>query len=621
MKLTPFLRKIKAKSTVKTSKKPLFYTLTTFFLINLVVLVVAALIALGIDVDHCYYHNFFEAFGTGSVKWMVAANSVLSFTQEGCAYNWQLTVLCGVVVGIEMILFSGVIVATVTNALKAYVDKKMSAKGELALEDHIVILNWNNKVPDMIINMCVGNIKSPIIILSPRSKDEILNEINSAIAVSKFRNSKLKINVLIRTGNPLLHSELSDIGVEHCNQIFVMSNDSICKGDSTAITNSDLESLKIVLALNDFNLRAKTKIVVETETFETKQRIDQVISRLGGLKERNIMAVSFNHKLGQILAEAIIEPELAKTYTRLLSYEGSEFYSVPSLSVDEYLDNYTNALPILNLRSLFILAEDKNKLMNKRSEPLKDYQQVKIIEKPFASKFMIFTIGDNQKRKYLLENLEIFKKQSKGNVQYVDCGLIVDDNTINKINEAIGNKDIDCIKILILSNDVTNNESLDSNVFVNLLELYTKVKESPKVNYVTEILDNKNFRSIMRLNIENAIVSNKLISFLLVQMAFNDNASEFFEAMFKVNTLGNKDDFDINVKAANEVLNTKGVKYTSYIDLVRSIYYSSNKKIMPIGLIRLDENKKKQYIYFNEQLDDKIDFEFKADDRLMYVIY
>ena len=135
-KLKSLLIKIKAKATLATYQKPLFVTILTLLFINLLVLVISSIIAVSLDGEF-FNHNFFSAFAT-SCKWMLSPNSI---TQLDPTTQINLMLLAAVVIAIEMILFSGAIVATLTTALKTFVDKKSQAKGKINIENHFVILN------------------------------------------------------------------------------------------------------------------------------------------------------------------------------------------------------------------------------------------------------------------------------------------------------------------------------------------------------------------------------------------------------------------------------------------------------------------------------------------------
>ena len=104
-----------------------------------------------------------------------------------------------------------------------------------------------------------------------------------------------------------------------------MSREDMTVGDDENITNYDLYSLKIMLALGNFNINPNCNIVVETDAESTKNKIENLSKTIKNLQNKSIIPVSFNRKIGQIIAQTVISPELANIYLELLSFEGSEF--------------------------------------------------------------------------------------------------------------------------------------------------------------------------------------------------------------------------------------------------------------------------------------------------------
>ena len=201
--------KIKAKSTMKTYQKPLLVTLVALLVINFIILLGASAIAFAID-NNKYHGDFFKgrfaAAFVNSVKWMIAPNSILEYDTE----HLSMMVLAAIVIVVEMVLFSGAIVAMVTTSLRSYIDKKSKAKGKIVLSNHFVILNWNSKVPDIIFNLMQKGFQNNIVILSNQTKDYIESEIKSLFLANDV-TQKYKANLIIKEGDSLLRGNLDDI--------------------------------------------------------------------------------------------------------------------------------------------------------------------------------------------------------------------------------------------------------------------------------------------------------------------------------------------------------------------------------------------------------------------------
>lgn len=135
------IARTKSLISIKTYKRPQVYVILLMLLINIIILLVAAFIATIIDSN---YTSFIDALANGSVKWMLTPNAILQIE------NPQTLILAVVVLIIGMVLFTGVIIALTTNAIKDYVGNKKSGSGKVFMENHIVILNWNSKVPELV---------------------------------------------------------------------------------------------------------------------------------------------------------------------------------------------------------------------------------------------------------------------------------------------------------------------------------------------------------------------------------------------------------------------------------------------------------------------------------------
>ena len=396
--------KIKAKSTLKTYQKPLIVTIIKLLLINLIVLIIAAIIALTIDNNGKYFGgNFFKAFIT-AVKWMISVHSINNYDVND---DLKIMILAVAVIAIGMILFSGAIIATLTAAIRVYIDKKSKAKGKIILENHFVILNYNGKVPDIVYNLMCKNFKHNIVILSHKDKDYITTEIESVISNYDISKKKKKINVIVKEGNPLLRGNLEDISIDKASNIVIVSREDMTHGDDENISNSDLLTLKIMLALGNFNISKNCNIVVELDSEETKDKIEDLSKTITNLKNKSIIPVSFNKKIGQIIAQTIIEPLMANIYLELLSFDGYEFYSFNNAGVEGYLANYNNAIPIIKYHKLFVFAEDEKDISKKRDKPYKTNRKLILVDNEKHDDFTVFVIGDNKKRQFIIDNLKL----------------------------------------------------------------------------------------------------------------------------------------------------------------------------------------------------------------------
>ncbi|MCR5742009.1 MAG: hypothetical protein K6G38_06095 [Gammaproteobacteria bacterium] len=605
-KLKSLFLKIKSKRTIKTYQKPLLFTILSLLLLNVIVLVIASILGVIIDPEY-FNHNFFKAFAH-ALSCMVSANTITKLL-DIIDTHLGVVILSAMIIVVEMIIFSGALVATLTTALKAFIDKKSQAKGKIILEDHFVILNYNSKVPDIIYNLIEKGYQNNVIILSNKNKDYITEELNSLISIYS-PNIKRKINLIVKEGTPLLPGNLEDISISKASNIIIVSREDMEDARESQIDNSDLNSLKIVLSLGNFNISKDCNIVVETDNDEMRERIESLSKTINSLKDKSIVPVSFNRKLGQIIAQTIINPVMASIYLEILSFEGSEFYSTDDSDVESFLKTHNNAIPIIKYDKLFVLAEDKVDIPLLRKEKI-DYRPLKVNEKASDEHYELYIIGTNKKAQFIHENLDLAASVSNSQFNF----KIYDKKEVPKLIEDI-KKDKGIKKVLILSDDQVSPDSYDANVFYTLIALTEAFHGDENISYVTELLDSRNLNSIKDFNIKNAIISNRMMSLLLSQLSLNQDSSRFFNGLFTSDTEEGGDFFDIEVKKVKNLFSDEqDLSFNKASELIHSFYYSFNKRYMLLGYIHNDE------IKFIPKNQDNTPIKLDKEDELFYIKY
>ncbi len=610
--LKSLLLKIKAKKTLKTYQSPLIVTIITLLVINLLILVVASLIAFIVDTNkydkYFFNGNYFEALVT-SIKWMIAPNTITSYNVH--EYLTML-ILAVVIITIEMVLFSGAIIAMVTTSLRNYIDKKSKARGKILVSDHFVILNWNSKVPDIILNLMLKGFKKNIVILSNQNKEYIENEIKSLFLTNEI-SFKSKINLIIKEGDTLLRSNLEDISIEKASKICIMVRDDMVDGGDDNILNSDLLNLKIILRLGSFDINPNCQTVVETDSDQTRGQIENLLYTVQSLKKMKIIPVSFNKKIGQIIAQSLVEPKMAELYLELFSFSGSEFYSVDyDGEIKDYQKWHTDGIAVAKINKLFVLSRNEKNLLNKREHELINNEKFKIIEKKQSPKSTIFIIGKNKKSDFIVDNLKRSQETSDFDFDLLEYGKNDNDKLINDIKEREGIK-----KVLILSDDNIGAESYDANVFVTLIELSKAFPKKENLTYITELLDSRNLSSVRDFNIKNTIISNKMMSLLITQLVMNEDSKKFYDKILTTDSLDSNKDFDIVItKVSNMIEIEDELSFNDKATLLSTFYNTFGGNNILIGIYKNDD-----LILLDDNQDLKEKIILTKDDSFVYFKY
>ncbi len=593
---------LKARSyvSIKTYKHPMLFVISLMVLLNIIILFIAAIIAVNIDDS---FDNVIDAFANGSLKWMLTPNAILQIT------NPDLLILAVIVLIIGMVLFTGTIIALTTNTIKEYFQKKQSGSGKIYLDEHIVILNWNNKVPELVADLIhVENIEVHVVILADIEKSFAEKQILNAINKAKNNNKELSgINVLVKKGSPLLFSDLNDISIEKARAILIMNKDMYDEAIKN-LSKSDLNVIKTILSLGRIEFIYGPPIVAEIKKIETKEKILTMSKVVKTLHEHTIMPICFDRRLGHIIAQTILDPKMEDVYLSLFSFDDSEVYMLKDVDFEDAVLHSSHAIPITRKgRDIFALSlnEETVKLSNDTNPEI---LQLKCVAELDAKTIDVYIVGKNNKLSFISDSFKEYEAlyQSHFSVK------IVDNDDIEMIVKASQESD-NPITIVLLSDEEQEPDSLDANVIDNLIYLQGKL-ENRSVNIIVELLDPKNDHIIKDFDIDNTIISNKIISLLLSKLALYQETADFYENLLTIKSdMTGKDDQNIFiVKAKDFLVENFPLEFKTIKSFIVSLYYNSKKVYIPIGIIR-DE----KLVIFEGDMNRNETFKVEQNDNLV----
>lgn len=592
------IARTKSLISIKTYKRPQIFIIASMILLNIVILIIAAGLVLTFDDD---FTSYFDALMNGSVKWMLTPNAILAIE------NPKTLALAVVVLMIGMVLFTGVIIALTTNAIKDYIAHKKTSSGKIHVENHIVILNWNSKVPELISDLLfVESLGVTVILLADIDKTYAETHIINSMSRVDNKHNLAKMNVLVKQGDPLLRSNLDDISIDKSRAVIVMNPNKHQLIDQQ-MTQSDFTVITQVLALGSVSFQNYPPIVVEIKKEETKEKILILNRVISTLEKHEIMPILFDQRIGQIIAQTLIESRIKDVYLNLFSFKGSEVYMIKQTSINDVIKQHTYAIPLgIEKDNVYVLSPN-NLAKDHISEHLFPKINLKMKEQDDKLGFDTFIMGKNNKLKFILEALEQY-----GNIydQSFKSGF-VDKNEITSFVEQI-NKEERPTKILLLSDEDALDDSLDANVINTLIYLEGKIT-NPNVEILVELLNPKNETIISGFNINNTIISNKIISLLLSKIALFKETAPFYEELLTIDL--DEEHIDrqsIHIIPVNEILEmTFPIKFESKKQWIASIFEATNKQKVPIGIYRkgelmILENNLHKEAYIIEQNDEVI---------------
>ncbi len=584
------IRRTKNYLFIKTYKRPLAYIIVLMVLLNIVILAIAAVIALGIDDT---YSNFFDAFFNGSLKWMLSPNAILTIT------NPRLLALAVVILIIGLILFSGTIIALTTNAIKDYFQTKKENAGKIDLDDHIVILNWNSKVPELVADLIYFDTKVltiMIVALVDKAQAEAL--ILNALKKEKKRNELVNLNVLVKQADPLLIANLRDISIHNAKAIIVMNQEA----------NNDLHVIKNLLTLSQIEFKTHPHIVVEIASKQTDEKISTLTKAVKDLHEHTILAVCFDQRLGQIIAQTMVEERLETLYLSLFSFQGSEVYRVPNTSFLQVLETHSHAIPVMSYQNdtfVMSLTRESAKLQSTKKGPHPTLFPFEVPRPQYE--YDIVIIGQNNKLHYIEESFQQLEANSTSHFQI----LAYPHQQIEQVAQML-NDSMKPTKLLLLSDEEADLQHIDEVIFESLIYLETHL-QNPHVSIIVEILNPKHSAMIQGFRIEHTIISNKIISLLLSKLALDVDTEQFYHRLLTIDSNQQHVDYQsVVIHQAREVIQASFPQsFPSIKSFVQSIFESSQKQYVVLGYFR-----KQKLILFEGDLT-TIAFDLKEDDELI----
>jgi hypothetical protein len=520
--------------------------------------------------------------------------------------DYSIRVLSIVVILISMITFSGGIIGYVASLFSSIIEKAETGQSALYIYNHVLILNWNHKALELIVDYCFNDEISNVVILSNRDKKEIEDKIAEKLFSIK-KNKTKKINVLVRQGDVLSKKDLLDNHIEEAKSIIILKNDQY---DTLNEKYQDMLSIKTLMLLNQFDIKKEQTIIVEIQSELSKDMIQQYISKNSKLNSQ-IVTVLPDELMGRLIAQTILMPELSEVYAELFSFKGSEFYSLPKSDPLEYMKIHNHSIPIYDLNGyLYVISESPEYIELKRNTPLDTYRKIKVKNQMRYTDRNLVVFGKNNKLAYILDSLKLYELENNTKVNVFMVDLVESQSIFESLSKI---EKIDTI--LILSDDKQDSNDYDSDVLITLLLTQDIVKKH-SANIVVELLDPRHNDIAKSYNVTNTIISNEYISRIMTQLSNNRSLYPLYEDLLTYDSIDSTEEtYEVYAYKAGEIFEENfPLKFDSKSDFIYSCYQSTQQEFIVIGIV-----KNHQTIIFKGNLDLKEDIIIDSKDSVIVI--
>jgi len=456
------------------------------------------------------------------------------------------------------------LIGTITAGLESRLTELRKGRSRVIEQDFTLILGWSTKIYSIIGELMIANAnqKQPrIVILANRDKVEMDDDIRA-----KFPSTG-NVKVICRSGDPLDLDDLTVVTPNAARSIIILAPDE---------ENPDIHVIKSVLALtNNPDRRAEPFHIVA----EIRDQRNLEAAELVGGKEA--IYVRGDDLIARVTAQTCRQSGLSVVYTELLDFDGAEIYVKPEAALvgknyRAMIDAYSNSAVLGLMRAngetlinppmdtifqsgdrVIAISEDDDTLVLS-DDDLARADENAIIPAPTRNAVpeRTLVLGWNPKGEAILRELDNYV--AEGSEVVVMCKsegvrekLLVLSKAMQKQRLRFAEGDtssramLDAVKvysydhIILLSYSELPVQQADAQTLITLLHL-RNIAEQQQVdlNIVSEMMDLRNRTLAQVARADDFIVSDKLVSLMISQLAENKALDQVIGNLF--NTEGSE---------------------------------------------------------------------------------
>jgi voltage-gated potassium channel Kch len=243
-----------------------------------------------------------------TLAWMGLMRTLDAGTMGGDGGDWRFLAAM-LVVTIGGVFVISTLIGILSNGLSERLDDLRRGRSRVLEQDHVLILGWNQQVFAVIRELITAGLERPrtrIVILADQDRTEMERAIRERVQLPKH------VRIVCRTGVP---SDLADLPIANpdaSRAIVVLGPD----GES-----DDVAVLKTILALTGRKERREAPYRIVAEV---RRPTSVGIAKLIGGDEVHL--VQEDDLLARIIAQTCRQSGLSVVYQELLDFEGNEFH-------------------------------------------------------------------------------------------------------------------------------------------------------------------------------------------------------------------------------------------------------------------------------------------------------
>jgi len=497
-----------------------------------------------------------STFGLVEGAWQSLMHTLDAGNLAGDA-GWPLRWLM-LLVTIGGIFIVSILIGTITSGLESRLDELRKGRSRVIEREYTLILGWSSKVYSIIGELLIANRnqRAPrIVILADRDKVAMEDDIRA-----KFPDLG-NTRVICRSGDPLDLDDLAVVDPRAAKAIVILAPE---------IENPDIYVIKSVLAITNNPDRRGGRYHIVAEIRDAQN--EEAAALVGG---DEALFVRGEDLIARLTAQTCRQSGLSVVYTELLDFDGAEIYlrEEPALigrTYREALSAYEQSAVMGLLRAdgsvlinppmqtrighgdqlVAISEDDDTLLLSSASPPAADTSRIVEAQPWVAAPERTLLLGGTDKAEAIVRELENYvAADSQVHVVSPDDvahGPLLALNTqlqrqrlTLQVGDITRRATLDALDIpafdhvILLSDTRLPMQEADAQTLICLLHLRNIASASGKrMNIVSEMMDLRNRALAQVAQPDDFIVSDKLVSLMLSQLAENRHLHAIFRELF-----------------------------------------------------------------------------------------
>ncbi|MEV4410381.1 hypothetical protein [Catellatospora sp. NPDC049609] len=445
------------------------------------------------------------------------------------------------------------LIGVLTTGLNDAITNLRKGRSPVITQGHIVVLGWSDQVFTVVAELAAANRSSrrtSVVILADRDKIDMEDQLRARVGDTG------RTRVVCRSGSPLKRADLDLVSLDTARAVMVLS---------PADDDPDIDVIKVLLLLNNRPWPAVRPHVVAA----VQESANVAAARLAA--GRHALVVDADDIAVRMVVQSHRQSGLSTVCTDLLDFAGNEIYlrAEPSLAGRSYgdiLGAFEAGAPIGLRRAdgaiavnppmdtvltgtdeVILVAEDDLLIELAATPPRVDADAIVLVPDSKQAPDRTLMVGWNSRAERALDLLDRFAEP--GSALDVAAprepqeALAVERSNLTvgfKRCQPTSRRDLESLDlggyqhIIVLSDDTAAPDHADDRTLVTLLHLRDiEVNLGEPYSIVTEMNDDSNREVAQVTKADDFVVSARLISLLMTQLAENRHLYDVFADLFE----------------------------------------------------------------------------------------